>query len=61
LAKEARPNYVVIMADDMGLTDLGCYGGEIGYPLIWIASHKTSYGLPAFITTICEPSRTRPY
>ena len=27
-----RPNVVVIMADDMGWSDLGCYGGEIDTP-----------------------------
>lgn len=24
-----RPNIVLIMADDMGFSDIGCYGGEI--------------------------------
>ena len=28
----ARPNIVVILADDMGFSDLGCYGGEIETP-----------------------------
>ena len=33
MAQEARrPNVVVIMADDMGYTDIGCYGGEIATP-----------------------------
>src|SRR5688572_16847689 len=27
-----RPNIVMIMADDMGFSDVGCYGGEIPTP-----------------------------
>ena len=31
-AQPDRPNVVVIMADDMGYSDLGCFGGEIHTP-----------------------------
>ncbi len=33
-AAAQQPNIVVIMADDMGYSDLGCYGGEISTPNI---------------------------
>src|SRR5438067_12616119 len=29
---EAKPNIVLILADDMGFSDLGCYGSEIATP-----------------------------
>jgi len=31
-ASDARPNVLVIMADDLGFSDLGCYGSEIETP-----------------------------
>src|SRR4051794_535011 len=31
---ERRPNVVVILSDDMGFSDIGCYGGEIRPPTL---------------------------
>ena len=35
----SKPNIIIILADDMGYSDLGCYGGEIETPnLDWLAN-----------------------
>ena len=33
-AETKKPNILIIMADDMGYSDIGCYGGEIATPNI---------------------------
>jgi len=52
-----RPNIVLILADDMGFSDIGCYGGEIQTPhLDRLAQHGIR--LTQFYNTArCTPSR----
>jgi hypothetical protein len=32
MAEKKRPNFLVILADDLGFSDIGCFGGEIETP-----------------------------
>ena len=52
-----RPNIVLIFADDMGYSDLGCYGGEIKTPnLDRLAKNGIRY-TQAYNTSKCWTSR----
>lgn len=52
-----RPNIVLIMADDLGFSDLGCYGGEIRTPnLDYLASQGIRY-TQFYNTSRCCPTR----
>lgn len=52
-----KPNIIVIMADDMGFSDLGCYGGEIHTPAIdYLANNGIRY-TQFYNTSRCCPTR----
>jgi len=56
-AAAKKPNIVVIVADDMGFSDAGCYGGEIQTPNL---DHLAAGGLrftQFYNTARCWPSR----
>jgi arylsulfatase len=56
-AAAKKPNVVVILADDMGFSDAGCYGGEIDTPNIdRLAAQGLRY-TRMYSTARCGPSR----
>jgi arylsulfatase len=53
-----RPNFVVIVADDMGFSDPGCYGGEVRTPNLDGLARGGIRFSQAYSTARCWPSRT---
>ena len=55
--QDSRPNIVVILADDMGFSDPGCFGGEINTPNInWLAQNGVRF-TNFYNTSRCCPTR----
>ncbi len=55
--KTARPNIIVILADDLGYSDIGCYGGEIATPnLNYLAANGVRFSR-FYNTSRCCPTR----
>jgi len=57
IKKNPRPNIIIIMSDDMGYSDIGCYGGEIKTPTLdKLASHGLRF-TQFYNTGRCCPTR----
>ncbi|WP_234820840.1 sulfatase-like hydrolase/transferase [Sinorhizobium medicae] len=52
-----RPNIVLVLADDMGFSDLGCYGGEISTPNLDSLARRGARFTQFYNTARCSPSR----
>lgn len=52
-----KPNIVFILADDLGYSDLGCYGGEIATPNLDSLAYDGLRFTQFYNTTRCWPSR----
>jgi arylsulfatase A-like enzyme len=52
-----KPNFVILMADDMGFSDVGCYGGEISTPNLDALAAKGLRFTQHYSTARCWPSR----
>jgi arylsulfatase len=56
-AAAMRPNVVFILADDLGFSDLGCYGGEIATPNLDALASGGLRFTQFYNTARCWPSR----
>jgi arylsulfatase A-like enzyme len=56
-SRPKRPNIILIVADDMGFSDLGCYGSEISTPNIDKLAANGLRGTQFYNTARCCPSR----
>lgn len=52
-----RPNIILILADDMGWSDLGCYGGEIPTPNIDALAKGGIRFTQFYNNAVCGPTR----
>ena len=56
-AVDKRPNIIVILSDDMGFSDIGCYGGEINTPTLDSLAHNGLRFTQFYNTGRCCPTR----
>lgn len=54
---DKRPNIVLVLADDMGYSDIGCYGSEIHTPVLDRLAKEGLQFTQAYNTARCCPSR----
>jgi len=52
-----KPNIVIILADDLGYSDIGCYGGEIATPNLDALAKNGLRFTQCYNTARCWPSR----
>ena len=53
----SRPNIILFIADDMGYSDLGCYGGEIETPALDAIAAGGLRFTTYYVHNMCCPTR----
>ncbi len=56
-APAPKPNFLIVLADDMGFSDAGCFGGEVETPILDRLAAKGLRFTQAYSTARCGPSR----
>jgi arylsulfatase A-like enzyme len=57
VAPVQRPNIILVMADDLGWSDIGCYGGEIRTPEIDSLARDGLRFTQFYNNSVCGPTR----
>lgn len=58
LAQDNRPNFLLIVADDMGYSDLGSYGGEINTPVLDDLAQQGMRYTDFYVSPTCSVTRS---
>lgn len=56
-AKNDRPNIILILSDDVGIGNIGCYGGAFETPNIDALANGGTKFTQAYTTPLCGPTR----
>jgi arylsulfatase A-like enzyme len=56
--QDKRPNFLVIVADDMGYSDLGSYGGEINTPVLDSLAQQGMRYTDFYVAPTCSVTRS---
>lgn len=57
-ARTSRPNVLLIVADDLGYSDLGSFGGEIKTPNLDALAARGMRGMDFHVAPSCSPTRS---
>jgi arylsulfatase len=57
-AQDKKPNILLIIADDMGYSDIGCFGGEVQTPNIDALAKSGIRATNFYVAPTCSPTRS---
>ncbi len=56
--QDSRPNFLILVADDMGYSDLSSYGGEIATPVLDQLAREGIRYTQFYVSPTCSPTRS---